>query len=283
MGRIRTIKPEFHTHEELSALPAETHLLAAALTNYADDEGYFNANPVLVKAGTNPLRCDKTPIAKQLEQLVEIGYIQIRRKGLKQYGFICTFEKHQRVSHASPSKLKSSFESLQSNSGETPEDFRPEQGTGNRREQGTGEAPTADADGAIGHPFITFPLTSNKTHIVTDADITAWEQAYPAVDVRQELRKALVWLDANPQKRSVNITGSKQRIVKWLGRSQNNSGGSNGRTSRIDQINSADAGALELLASMGTPAYFSGGAAETGRTPGPVLEGSHGSPVAGNG
>lgn len=121
MGRIRTIKPEFHSHEELSALPAETHLLAAALVNYADDEGYFNANPLLVKAGTNPLRADKTKIEDMMQQLESIGYLEIRKSGLKHYGRICTFDEHQRVSHPAPSKLKSKFEELPKSSGETPE------------------------------------------------------------------------------------------------------------------------------------------------------------------
>lgn len=121
MGRIRTIKPEFHAHEELSALPAETHLLAAALVNYADDEGYFNANPLLVKAGTNPLRADKTKIEDQMQQLESIGYLEIRKSGLKHYGRICTFEAHQKVSHPAPSKLKSKFEELPKPSGVPPE------------------------------------------------------------------------------------------------------------------------------------------------------------------
>lgn len=136
MGRIRTIKPEFHAHEELSALPAETHLFAGALVNYADDYGYFNANPVLVKAGTNPLREDKTKIEDQLEQLEKIGYIEVRRSGIKHYGRILKFDEHQRVSHPSPSKIKDKFESLPKSSGEVPEPLRPE---GKGREQGTGK------------------------------------------------------------------------------------------------------------------------------------------------
>lgn len=137
MARIRTIKPEFHAHEELSALPAETHLLAAALMNYADDEGYFNANPVLIKAGTNPLRRDTTPIDRQLAQLEEIGYIEIRGKGLKKYGFIKHFADHQRVSHPSPSKIKPRFEEFPNSSGEIPERLRPElKGIEGNREQG---------------------------------------------------------------------------------------------------------------------------------------------------
>ena len=229
MGRIRTTKPEFHAHEELSSLPPETHLFASALMNYADDEGYFNANPILVKAGTNPLRSDKTPTVDQLAQLEEIGYIEIRRSGLKHYGRICNFDAHQKVSHKVESKIKIKFESLPKFSGEPPEDRRKssvlngielngiEQGTGNR------EASTAVAVSAS-QPYCTFLLTGKKTHIVTQADLRSWEQAYPAVDVRQELHKITVWLDANEVKRSATGQGLRQRIVKWLTRAQDNGG-----------------------------------------------------------
>jgi len=286
MGRIRTIKPEFHTHEELSELPPETHLLAAALLNYADDEGYFNANPVLVKAGTNPLRSDRTAVAGQLKQLEGIGYIKIVRKGNKQIGLVVEFEKHQRVSHATPSKLKSTFEELQRNSGEPPEPLRPEQGielkgTGNR------EATTANADGALLRPVINLPLTSGNTHPITEVDVGLWQPAYPAVDVRGELRKIASWLDAHPEKRSVNVQGSKQRIVKWLTRAQNN-GGINGNAGfkskdqrTLDALTASLAGDDQSRTDQAGD-FATGGVIEGGA--GPVLHGvaelGHGGPAS---
>ena len=56
MARIRTIKPEFWTDEDLSEVSEAACLLAIGLLNYADDEGYFNANPKLVKAAVFPIR-----------------------------------------------------------------------------------------------------------------------------------------------------------------------------------------------------------------------------------
>lgn len=79
----------------------------------------------------------------------------------------------------------------------------------------------------------TFKLTGKKTHVITAQDIGAYREAYPGIDVTAELRKIPPWLDANPEKRSANVNGSKQRIVKWLSRSQNQisiNGGSNGRS-----------------------------------------------------
>ena len=107
MARIRTVKPEFWTHEDLSALPEATHMLAAALLNYADDEGYFNANPGLIKAACFPLRDLSVSVQDSLNMLVQNGFVRI---GVgtdgKRYGQVVTFNEHQRVNRPTPSKIK---------------------------------------------------------------------------------------------------------------------------------------------------------------------------------
>lgn len=106
MGRIRTIKPEFWTHEELSALPESTHMLAGALLNYADDEGYFNANPGLVKAACFPLREPSVSLQTSLQSLVKIGYLRLgSTPDGKRFGQIVKFDDHQRVNRPTPSKI----------------------------------------------------------------------------------------------------------------------------------------------------------------------------------
>jgi hypothetical protein len=54
VARIRTLKPDFWKHEGLCEQPEATHMLAAALLNYVDDYGYFNANPALIKGELYP-------------------------------------------------------------------------------------------------------------------------------------------------------------------------------------------------------------------------------------
>lgn len=153
MGRIRTIKPEFNSDEELSSLSCQAHLMAEALLCYADDEGYFNANPGLVRAGTFPLRRDFENISGVLTELSSIGFLRFGAgPDGKRYGQVVHFKTHQRVSHPSPSKIRT-LEIVWEDSGNPPEDFarptetlRPEQGTGNGEQgtgKGNGEAPPA--------------------------------------------------------------------------------------------------------------------------------------------
>lgn len=107
MARIRTVKPDFWRHEQLSELPEATHMLAAALLNYADDEGYFNANPKLVQAECCPLREPSVSIQDSLTALARIGYI-VLGKGAdgRTYGAIVKFTAHQRVNRPVKSKIK---------------------------------------------------------------------------------------------------------------------------------------------------------------------------------
>jgi hypothetical protein len=149
MARIRTIKPEFWKHEELSALPEATHMLAAQLLNYADDFGYFNANARLIQAECSPLREPSVSIPESIRSLQAAGYIRLGTAADgKRYGQVTTFSDHQRVSHPTRSKfadLSITWDDSGNppeNNRDPPEDFRPEQGTGNRernREQGVAD------------------------------------------------------------------------------------------------------------------------------------------------
>lgn len=106
MPRIRTIKPDFWKDEDINALPEATQLLAIALLNYADDEGYFNANEMLIKSECCPLREPSVSISSSLNELSNMNYINLGECNGKRYGKIVNFEKHQRVSHKKDSEIK---------------------------------------------------------------------------------------------------------------------------------------------------------------------------------
>ena len=149
MARIRTIKPEFWKHEDLSELPEATHMLAAALLNYADDEGYFKANPGLIKGECLPLREPSVSIHDSLTALANIGYIQLGSGADgKHYGRVVAFSEHQRINRQTPSKIKPlqiAWEPSVTAHPQGSESSHPEQGTGNR-EQGKREAVARRAD-----------------------------------------------------------------------------------------------------------------------------------------
>jgi len=187
MARIRTLKPEFWRHEALCELPEATHMMAAALLNYSDDHGYFNANPKLIQGEIYPLREPSVSIPESLRRLQTINYIRLGTgSDGRRYGQVIEFSKHQKVSHPTDSKI-SCLSITWDNSGEIPESsvrpqeiFGPEQGTGNK-EQGTGKV-AADAAPAR--------KRASKPADVEPEGFAEFYQAYPKHEDRIDAAKA---------------------------------------------------------------------------------------------
>ena len=161
MARIRTIKPGFFSDEDLSELSLEAHFLAAGLLCQADDEGYFNANPALIKAAVFPLRTPSVNIPGILAELSRKKYLSLH-DGIdgKKYGHIRTFLDHQRISHASESKIRTLISAphtlredsahaphtLREDSAHAPHTLRPEgKGKEVERKGKEGKAPNPDS------------------------------------------------------------------------------------------------------------------------------------------
>ncbi len=124
MARIRTIKPTFWTDEDMAEVSEAACLLAIGLLNYADDEGYFNANPKLIKAAVFPLREPSCSIPVLLQELSNCGYIRLfSAQNGKRFGLIINFTKHQVINKKTTSKIKEMDlipEDYGSDSGELP-------------------------------------------------------------------------------------------------------------------------------------------------------------------
>lgn len=140
MARIRTIKPEFWRHPVISRLPDQIQLMALALLSMADDEGYFHADPAIVRGEVMPFREDLARISECLAHLSKVGWIDLwDHPEQGQMGVVVNWSKHQKIDHASKSKLKTYDirETLARTSRDTRATLAPDQGSGNR-EQGTG-------------------------------------------------------------------------------------------------------------------------------------------------
>jgi hypothetical protein len=141
------VKPEFWESEKIAALSFPTRLLALALLNYSDDDGYFKAHPNLVKAACFPLD-DSLNIHGMLDELSQMGWVRLGKAddGV-QIGHVLSFKEHQRIDKPTKSKLADKSitwyavqESSSGTQGSLLETSRQEQGTGNReqgKEQGT--------------------------------------------------------------------------------------------------------------------------------------------------
>lgn len=70
---------------------------------------------------------------------------------------------------------------------------------------------------------IRLPLIDGTDYNVPLSKIEKWSVAYPAVDVKQQLQRMIVWLDANPNRRKTK-RGIDRFINTWLSREQDRGG-----------------------------------------------------------
>ena len=104
--RIRTVKPDFWTHPFWAKQSDAVRLLALALLNYADDSGFFYADPELVRE-VMPY-WDSTKIRRTLGELSTNGWVEYQQgpEGYGLIGRIVQFGAHQRIDKPKESKIK---------------------------------------------------------------------------------------------------------------------------------------------------------------------------------
>ena len=72
-------------------------------------------------------------------------------------------------------------------------------------------------------PVSELPATQGQSVAITETDVAEWREAFPAVDVLQQLRAMRQWLLANERNRKT-VRGMRKFVVSWLGREQDRGG-----------------------------------------------------------
>lgn len=106
MAKIRSIKPEFFTSEDVSELPLRARLTWIGLWTHCDDQGRTKDHSRLIKAALYPLDLDVTlrDVEEDLEVLAQRGRIIRYEVDGTRYLAITNWTKHQYL--ARPSKPK---------------------------------------------------------------------------------------------------------------------------------------------------------------------------------
>lgn len=107
----------------------------------------------------------------------------------------------------------------------TPDDVKAEAQRASHQRPGT--TPTAEP------PVLVFPCVGvgPKEWSLSRKKLAEWQEAYPAVSVLTECRKARQWCIDNPAKRKTS-KGMNSFLSRWLSRQQDKSGSSHGATVR---------------------------------------------------
>lgn len=93
-----------------------------------------------------------------------------------------------------------------------------EEGKKVRREESNNNIPSAPDDKS---PCAgSFLLNDGTSYEITENDVENFQQLYPGIDVRQEIRNITGWCLSNPKNRKTR-SGAKRFLNGWLSRSQN--------------------------------------------------------------
>ena len=239
MPRIRTIKPEFWRNKALAQQKEFTRLLAIALLNMADDEGYFEADEALIRGDVFPFEKDCRRIHGGLSELSRIGYVAIFEHSTKgKIGLVIAFQKHQVINRPTPSKLKQFAEESQGkaagnrDSGRThgglTEDsvLEREQGTGNR--EGEKEQGDSSELRKASEPYdanIVFDVIGQEAGPYSPSIklVEDFKKFYPNIDIVKHLLAAAAWHATNPKRRKTR-DGIKKFLNTWLSKEANRGG-----------------------------------------------------------
>jgi len=228
MARIRTIKPEFFTSEDIVSLTPLARIFYVSLWCEADRAGRLEWKPRTLKMRYLPGDdCDVVSLGKEL---IDLGLVAVYEVDGKLYAEIPTFEKHQvinnregqstlppRVPHACPTRGPPvEVASLTRESG------REGKGREGDSAEPLGDSPPSSAGPRVEtepEPVVRIPLIDGSEFDVTERHLAEWSAAYPAVSVPQQLREMRAWCLANLPNRKTS-RGVQAFVVKWLSREQ---------------------------------------------------------------
>jgi len=222
MARGRMIDKRISKSKKLAALKHDrSRVLYFMMLPHLDCEGRYSGDPEDIKEDCVPKL--NFPVKKIAESVIDLANVKLltlfecKNEAFIQYTRFADFQIGIRKNREAPSSIPSP-QKIQSSSG-VPRTYsalslslslslRKE---GKKKEE------------------IYFDFEKRKFFNITIEDKAGWVDAYPAVDIDQQLREMREWLLANPDKKKSNY---KQFINNWLS-SQQDKGGT--KTSYKDQ------------------------------------------------
>ena len=199
MARIRTLKPEFFTSEDIVKLSAFARLLFQATWLEADREGRLEWKPKTLRIRYFPL--DDVNITDLCQELTDAGLIVLYGDGL---AVIPTFTKHQRVNPRESASQLPAPEPCQSRVDESNLDLHVQVGREGKGREGKGKerndlAPNGACLAAPDDERQSVGLQGKKSYQVPDCRYAELIETYhvalpmlPRFEVLSDLRKGYI-------------------------------------------------------------------------------------------
>lgn len=224
------MKPEVAKHETLFELEQRTgfpiRFLWVMLPGQCDREGRFKWRPRPMKSDLLPF--DALEFEAVLDVLLEAGQIVKYRVGSEWFGCVPTFGKHQQIGpREKASELPATDHAdeiidRRPMSGIDLLEGKGKEGNGSQERKGTDQSSTLRAEPSVA--FLEFPVVGGgQTWGLTESMVSEFDELFPAVDVRREMRAALAWVRANPGRKKT-AAGMRRFLTTWLTRTNDRGG-----------------------------------------------------------
>lgn len=215
----RIIKESICTSDTLNQLTDFEERFWHRLTVNCDDYGRFDARPAILKGRLFPLAESKTQknMTDALNKLASVGLIELYEVNGRPFLHVVTWDKYQRIR-----AKRSKFPPPDGTCRQMPSNVPVIQSESNP-DPNPNPNISAEPEPVSAPPVISFPLNTGEFYPIFPDDVDQWQRLYPAVDVIQELKKMLGWLESNPKKRKTS-RGIRSFVTNWLSRQQDRGG-----------------------------------------------------------
>lgn len=241
----RILKNSICSSDSIEQLSWREEVMFYRLIVNCDDYGRMDARPLILKSMLFPLkeRLSVKDVENALYKLADAGCVRLYEVGGKPYLYLPSWEAHQNI-RAKKSKYPAPENGVEISNLQTfanicnqmksdvnkcprnPIQYNTIQSESESEYMHGAEAPCRTN-------FICLTLNDKSEFLVTEDMVTEWTELYPAVDIKQELRKMKGWLDSNPNKRKTK-SGIKRFITSWLARTQDSGGNKKADDSKPD-------------------------------------------------
>jgi len=227
MARIRTIKPEFWTSEQIVECSTSARLLFVGMWNFCDDAGRHAASYARLKMEifpADPFTTDE--IRGMVDELIAAGLVvYYEAQGVSVWQV--TGWHHQKIDRPNPSKfpepstpIRRLLDEQSSSAQRTIVEHSPPEGKGREGKGKVREGESAIADSppspqAAAGSGERFACVGGEWELPA-AKLDAYREAFPGVDLTAEFRKVRIWLDDHPPKRPRAGRGAQQFLSRWL-------------------------------------------------------------------
>lgn len=216
----RILKESICASDTIDGLSWFEEVLFYRLIVNCDDYGRYDGRPSIIKNRLFPLKENLTikAVSAALDSLANAGLVTLYEFEGKPFLYLPTWNAHQSI-RAKKSKYPDPADCTKPSEiicKQMQADVTVIQSNPIQSESNSTELPSAP-------PVLTLPLLDGTEYGIREQDISEWQDAFPNVDVLQELKAMKLWCRDNPKKRKTK-NGVRRFITGWLDKEQNRGG-----------------------------------------------------------